>query len=87
MICAKSRSPRQRLTPTDRNDSCHRGGLEDVQYQGDGLSYLMKDLVANVSSYGFHTPWCEDAEIDHIVVLVDPKTALMAIYARHRGFD
>jgi|GEM_PF-6908554 len=47
----------------------------------------MKDLVANVSSYGFHTPWCEDAEIGHIVVLVDPKTALMAIYARHRGFD
>ena len=47
----------------------------------------MKDLVANVSSYGFHTPWCEDAEIDHIVVLVDPKTALMATYARNRGFD
>ena len=29
----------------------------------------------------------EDAEIDHIVVLVDPKTALMAICARHRGFS
>ena len=28
-----------------------------------------------------------DAEIDHIVVLVDPKTALMAICARHRGFS